>query len=363
MKHTYTDHEGNSFKSIQAMADHWSISAPTLKDRLRRGMSIEQALTEPLRVVVAKDHLGQTFESLRAMCEHWGVDYNVFRDRRLKGWPLEECLTGRKRTHYSCAKECKDHLGNKYPSMAHMCRRYNISVGTFKGRIKRGESVEAALTGKLGGNRYAVKDHLGNEFPTLQAMLDAYGITNHTYFRRLKKGMPLKDILTKPMRDVRKEVTDHTGKHYDTLNEMCKAYGLSRTTYKDRIARGWTKEEALTLSLKVPDLTDPYGQKFDTLDDLLSHYHCSRNQYQHRRQSGYCWLEILGIIPPITSTLKMCQVTDNLSIISSFIDDEDGTCYFKCMDEIGENLYTRNELLQIYSEKVGAPIVYPHGVA
>lgn len=361
----YTDHEGNTFKSVQAMADHWNINVSTLKTRLQRGMPIKQALTTPLKNAAIKDHLGQPFDSTRQMCDHWGVKHKIFNDRKRRGWPLEECLTGRKQPHYACANACQDHLGNSYPSVTAMCQHYGVNPTTFKGRIKRGASIEQALTDNFGCGRYSVKDHLGNEYPALQDMLDAYGISYNAFFHRKKSDMPLAEILTKPTRNVRKEVMDHTGKRYATINEMCAAYGVGRTTYKDRIARGWSKKEALTSTVQIADvndLIDPYGHQLETLDAMLEHYHCSHNQYQYRRQAGYCWLEILGIIPIVTSTLKLCQVTDNLSIISSFIDDEDGTCYFKCIDEIGENLYTRNELLQIYSEKVGAPIAYPHEV-
>ena len=46
-------------------------------------------------------------------------------------------------------KECRDHLGNKYPTISKMCESYNIPVATYESRIGNSWSLEKALTTPL----------------------------------------------------------------------------------------------------------------------------------------------------------------------------------------------------------------------
>jgi hypothetical protein len=46
-------------------------------------------------------------------------------------------------------KECRDHLGNKYPTISKMCESYNIPIYTYENRIGNSWSLEKALTTPL----------------------------------------------------------------------------------------------------------------------------------------------------------------------------------------------------------------------
>ena len=43
---------------------------------------------------------------------------------------------------------CLDHLGNSYPTKSEMLAYWGMSKSTFDGRLRRGWSLEEALTGK-----------------------------------------------------------------------------------------------------------------------------------------------------------------------------------------------------------------------
>ena len=43
------DHLGNEYESITAMAEYWALPDTTIRARLARGVSLEEALTKPLR--------------------------------------------------------------------------------------------------------------------------------------------------------------------------------------------------------------------------------------------------------------------------------------------------------------------------
>ena len=90
-----TDHQGRTFESFEQLAKHYAMSSKTLKNRLKRGMSLDQALTMPARSgqpVVCKDHLGTLYWAFTDMCQHWGVNYTTFIYRLNRGLSIEECL-------------------------------------------------------------------------------------------------------------------------------------------------------------------------------------------------------------------------------------------------------------------------------
>ena len=137
-----------------------------------------------------KDHLGKEYPSISAMCGAYGIHRNTFMLRRKKGMTLEQALTGGPRT-------IKDHLGNTYRDKTAMCKAYDLSTSAFNGRLKAGWTLEESLTLPWGWSKVrACKDHLGNTYQTTQAMCGAYGIHCNTFMFRIKKGMTLEQALT-----------------------------------------------------------------------------------------------------------------------------------------------------------------------
>ena len=90
-----TDHKGQSFESFEQLARFYAMCPDTLKHRLKGGMSLEQALTTPVRRgqhVACKDHLGTVYYTFTDMCRHWGAKYTTFISRLTRGLSIEECL-------------------------------------------------------------------------------------------------------------------------------------------------------------------------------------------------------------------------------------------------------------------------------
>ena len=90
-----TDHRGRTFESFEELARRYAMCPKTLKNRLKNGMSLEEALTIPVRSgqhVVCKDHLGNVYWTFKDMCAFWGVKYTTFIDRLNRGLSVEECL-------------------------------------------------------------------------------------------------------------------------------------------------------------------------------------------------------------------------------------------------------------------------------
>ena len=62
--------------------------------RIRNGWTLERALTEPeVHVSEASDHLGNTYPSVRKMCGHYHIGFDTFKARIRKGMTLKDALT------------------------------------------------------------------------------------------------------------------------------------------------------------------------------------------------------------------------------------------------------------------------------
>ena len=161
-----TDHLGNQFKSVSAMTRHYGIPRPTYTSRIKLGWSVEEALTVPVlkeggnykpnnSLVGIEDHLGNKFNNKTQMAKYWGISSAQLHNRLSSGLSLEEALTKPTSSRGKYKKrEVVDHKGNSYRSVAQMARSYGISSITLHERLKRGWSVDEALTTPVDTSNY-----------------------------------------------------------------------------------------------------------------------------------------------------------------------------------------------------------------
>lgn len=151
-----TDHLGNKYSSIVELADAYSIDVKILRSRLYRGMTMENALTTPVKhrnIGFVTDHLGNKYSSLKSMCQKYGVTVKVYTNRIKKGMSIKNALTVPMepktelpyRNKYSVDGKYVDHLNNKYDSIKQLCRYYNINPEAYKRRINSGWDLKYAL--------------------------------------------------------------------------------------------------------------------------------------------------------------------------------------------------------------------------
>lgn len=96
------DHLGNSYPTYQELFKHYNIDAMTFWRRTNLyHMNLEEALTSNIpRGRIQKkayDHKGNEFISFDIMCEHYNVNPGTVRTRLNRGSTLEEALTKQKR--------------------------------------------------------------------------------------------------------------------------------------------------------------------------------------------------------------------------------------------------------------------------
>lgn len=231
----YTDHLGNKFESLSAMARYWDISDSTLNSRLAKGISVEQALTyttEDMKRLntECKDHLGNTYQSKNAMCQAYGIDRQVYFGRIAIGWSVKDALTTPINAQPANSKIIKDHTGQEFKSISDMCKKWNIGRSTYNARIKQGWTIEKALTTKakkIDIIQKEHKDHLGNTYPSLTKMCEHYGITHYTFHTRVNKlGWSVEKALTTSNTINATTCTDNMGHTFPSLADMCHFYGI-----------------------------------------------------------------------------------------------------------------------------------------
>ena len=136
------DPHGVEFKSFNQMCLHYGTAQRTVKERLSKGCTLEDALAKSNQAShPCVDHLGNQYASVKAMLLTYGINASVFKYRKQKGWDLKRILE----TPYR-VNACVDHLGNKFPSRTAMCNFYKIPRREFYKRLAERWSLKDALT-------------------------------------------------------------------------------------------------------------------------------------------------------------------------------------------------------------------------
>ena len=152
------------------------------------------------------DHEGRKFKSCDEMCNFWDVDLDVYRCRvhSLK-WPKERALTTPVKTRIRMKLPTVDHEGRNFESFEQLARNYKMCPDTLKHRLKRGLSLEQALTMPVRrGQHVACKDHLGTVYYTFTDMCNFWGVKYTTFISRLNRGLSIEECLKKDRINKRK---------------------------------------------------------------------------------------------------------------------------------------------------------------
>ena len=196
-----TDHLGNKYTSIVEMAKAYGKDYCTVHNRLKGGWTLEDALTIDVnkkRRTGGKecvDPLGNRFKSITEMAKAYGKDYKVLRDRLKAGWSLEDALI----LDIEISNKGKgyiDHKGNKFKSVMEMAKAYGKDANTVYSRLRDGWSIEDALTTDANSRYKECIDHKGNKFKSIAEMARAYGKEPGIVNYRLQRGWSIEDALT-----------------------------------------------------------------------------------------------------------------------------------------------------------------------
>lgn len=139
---------GKVYKTYSDLAKDYGFSLSYLSSKLSKGISLEEAVNsykghKEFRV----DHLGNVFPSTQSMAKEYGVSHASILYHIRKGKTPAEALK-HLLTEGGAKRKVTDHKGNSFSSNTEMAKYYNVNFKTFRDRIKRGWTLEEALTGK-----------------------------------------------------------------------------------------------------------------------------------------------------------------------------------------------------------------------
>lgn len=145
------------------------------------------------------DHQGRNFKSCEEMCDFWGIDLDVYRCRvHSLNWTKERALTTPVKTRNRIKLPTTDHKGRTFESFEQLARNYAMCPDTLKHRLKRGLSLEQALSMPVRrGQHVRCKDHLGTVYCTFTDMCKHWGVRYTTFISRLNRGLSVEECLKK----------------------------------------------------------------------------------------------------------------------------------------------------------------------
>ncbi len=257
------DHLGNIYKTKTERAKAYNLSVTTIDNRLKKGATLEMALTLPAGTPFHKvwdDHKGNIFATKADLCAHYGITEIMYSYRENLGWSKKDILETPKMDHVNLTT---DHEGNEYKNEREMCRIKKINYYTYKGRKRRGKDTKKALSEKIRKRHDgSCQDHLGKEYPSEKARAEAWGISYSTYFKRKERGLSLKETLETPLR-----VAD------GSKEKIYKDNGISKSLYYRKLNQGWNEEEII----RVPEITKIRTNGAHLYGNMILHYSLCEN--------------------------------------------------------------------------------------
>lgn len=88
----YIFFEGKSYESIAKLADEFGIKPVTLRTRLRKGLSIEEALSQDKLNCRKVTYNNVEFSSIRELCKTLNIDESLLNNRLRQGWSIKEAV-------------------------------------------------------------------------------------------------------------------------------------------------------------------------------------------------------------------------------------------------------------------------------
>lgn len=87
--------KGKLYNSYSKLAKEFDIHPSYVSRKLSEGLTLEEVISEHNNKWV--DHLGNRYNILGDMLDYWGVHRRTYGDRLKRGWTLEEALTGNRK--------------------------------------------------------------------------------------------------------------------------------------------------------------------------------------------------------------------------------------------------------------------------
>lgn len=250
--------------SIKQWAKRVGLTRAALSSRLNSGYTVEEALRKKPKYSQAdkgrmqgkRIEMDGIVDSIAGHCRRYGIRKETVRHRRkMEGMSIEDAIRTPLR-HGGNMKYVT--IGGERLTISEWLKRTGISHSTFRSRVKKGWSVEDALTKCIEKHpkkrrtkrrrsrhpNHVKMKRIGNRRKSIRDWCREFGISESAVRRRIKSGWPFKRaVMTTPLAPAER------GRKRDLLGEMCREAGRKRSTVARRLKCGWRLEEALNTKI------------------------------------------------------------------------------------------------------------------
>ena len=142
------DFKGNKFKSYQDMCKAYNVGYTTFLHRKNLGQTLEECLlgTRVNKCCCAmEDHLGNKFVSKAELCRAWGILPETLKYRIERGLSMEDALE-LVNIYKDVRMPTRDLSGKYYSNCIELCKSLNINIERLRTLMVSGATAEEAIS-------------------------------------------------------------------------------------------------------------------------------------------------------------------------------------------------------------------------
>lgn len=293
------EYKGKVYSSLAELARTFGINQTSLNIRLKKGMSVEEALNRPLPQKNKYLCEGKYVELIKVKMyckEHGANEFTVMQhylNRKEENPDIRDIV---KALLEKKENQTVTYHGKKYPNFSKAISDLEIkeSPPTIKNRMeKHGMSFEEVIDADprmfKGGRIFNYK---GKVYYSFQELSEGVGVPEGTLRKRLKKGMSVEEAVEAPRNQIVKnrEVISYKGKTYKMWSEFLEENPLfkrARSSIQQRRERGMSIEEALEDYAKKNFVTDHKGNVYRNNTERSLEYGLNPTTVRNRLMLGW----------------------------------------------------------------------------
>ncbi|RUM52366.1 MAG: hypothetical protein DSY87_06820 [Methylococcus sp.] len=321
---------------MKDLAAHYGVKAPTFCLRRKAGWTLEQALgvaPKPKRTgptAIKMTHNGKTFDSMIDMANYHGVKDQTLHNRLKRGWTLDRALSLPPQQEQASSVEV-DCAGNLFPTIVDFARHYGKEVSITGQRLRYGWTPEQAVDLEPPPPKYRdengnARDHLylnpqiidGSVVPSTEpgcyrlyvirnqrSGKEYVGITTGSLADPLRghwgdatRGRDSKfhNAMRKTLREGRKDdfiITRirNDAKDYKELQEQ----EIQEIADRDTIASGYNTAQGGVIGGDTAKITTIDGKVFPSQAAAAAHYNVPVKVFEQRLKLGWTLKQAAGL--------------------------------------------------------------------
>lgn len=246
---------GFKYNTVKEACRCLELPEKTVRYRLKSKWTIEQAfeISLPPKIIYSGNEIvieGVKYPSLSSAVKAYVFSYDTIKQRIQRGWSVEQAFNLVPPPPRKVANSLTIELeGISYPSFASAARHYGLSLTMVKKRMKDGWSKYQAfeIEDKENYKGPQIIEFEGHIFKSFTKAAEHYGINIAVANLRKKKKWNLEKILKTPVISSKQAIVVDD-KSYASISEAARCFGIRPKLVHNRIKKGWTLEK----SLKTP---------------------------------------------------------------------------------------------------------------